>query len=62
MSKEEINECAEAIMGAVEDTIADTIDFYLESTWTVTKEPLTATNEEQEEIYKILITKLKNEL
>ena len=56
MSKEEINECAEAIMGAVEDTIADTIDFYLEST------DNEFSGEEQEKIYKILITKLKNEL
>jgi len=58
MTKEQLNDCAETLLETVQETITDTIDFYLENNNYQFGENF----ETEEKIYKILINKLKEEL
>ena len=58
MTKEQLNDCAETLLETVQETITDTIDFYLENNNYQFGENF----ETEEEIYKILINKLKEQL
>ncbi len=58
MTKEQLNDCAETLLETVQETITDTIDFYLESD----NQDYEYNVETEEKIYKILINKLKEEL
>ena len=58
MNKEQLNDCAETLLETVQETITDTIDFYLENNNYQFGENF----ETEEEIYKILINKLKEQL
>jgi len=58
MTKEQLNDCAETLLETVQETITDTIDFYLENNNYQFGENFKA----EEKIYKILINKLKEQL
>lgn len=58
MTKEQLNDCAETLLETVQETITDTIDFYLEND----NQDYEYNVETEEKIYKILINKLKEEL
>jgi len=58
MTKEQLNDCAETLLETVQETITDTIDFYLENE----DQDYEYNVETEEKIYKILIDKLKEEL
>ena len=58
MNKEQLDDCAETLLETVQETITDTIDFYLENNNYQFGENF----ETEEEIYKILINKLKEQL
>jgi len=58
MTKEQLNDCAETLLETVQETITDTIDFYLEND----NQDYEYNIETEEKIYKILINKLKEEL
>jgi 6-pyruvoyl-tetrahydropterin synthase len=58
MTKEQLNDCAETLLETVQETITDTIDFYLENNNYQFGENF----ETEEKIYKILINKLKEQL
>lgn len=58
MNKEQLNDCAETLLETVQETITDTIDFYLENNNYQFGENF----ETEEKIYKILINKLKEQL
>ena len=58
MTKEQLNDCAETLLKTVQETITDTIDFYLENE----DQDYEYNVETEEKIYKILINKLKEEL
>ena len=58
MTKEQLNDCAETLLETVQETITDTIDFYLENN----NQDYEYNIETEEKIYKILINKLKEEL
>ena len=58
MTKDQLNDCAETLLETVQETITDTIDFYLESD----NQDYEYNVETEEKIYKILINKLKEEL
>ena len=52
MTKEQLNDCAETLLETVQETITDTIDFYLENNNYQFGENF----ETEEKIYKILIS------
>jgi 6-pyruvoyl-tetrahydropterin synthase len=58
MTKEQLNDCAETLLETVQETITDTIDFYLEND----NQDYEYNVETEEKIYKILINKLKEQL
>ncbi len=58
MTKEQLNDCAETLLETVQETITDTIDFYLENNNYQFGENF----ETEEKIYKILINKLKEQI
>ena len=58
MTKEQLNDCAETLLETVQETITDTIDFYLENN----NYQFGKNFEAEEKIYKILINKLKEQL
>ena len=58
MNKEQLDDCAETLLETVQETITDTIDFYLENNNYQFGENFEA----EEKIYKILINKLKEQL
>jgi len=58
MTKEQLNDCAETLLETVQETITDTIDFYLENE----DQDYEYNVETEEKIYKILINKLKEQL
>jgi len=58
MTKEQLNDCAETLLETVQETITDTIDFYLENNNYGFGENFEA----EEKIYNILINKLKEQL
>lgn len=58
MNKEQLDDCAETLLETVQETITDTIDFYLENNNYQFGENF----ETEEKIYKILINKLKEQL